>query len=160
MMATNVQGASNVLGAAARLGLDPIVHVSSVAALLDPRATVLRIDSAVADSAAGAYGRSKASVETYARSLQADGTPIVITYPGMVLGPPAGTAFGESAVGVEKLLQYGLHADEHRHVADHRRARSRSGARRVSRAGPRATAVSRRRPVHAVATRDGRASPN
>lgn len=108
MMATNVRGASNVLGAAARLGLDPIVHVSSIAALFDPRATVLRTDSAVAGGGAGAYGRSKASVEGYARSLQADGAPVVITYPGMVLGPPAGTAFGESAVGVEKLLQYGF----------------------------------------------------
>ena len=108
MMATNVQGSSNVLGAAARLRLDPIVHVSSIAALFDPRATVLRIDSGVSGAGAGAYGRSKASVEEYARSLQTDGAPVVVTYPGMVLGPPAGSAFGESAVGVEKLLQYGF----------------------------------------------------
>jgi nucleoside-diphosphate-sugar epimerase len=36
MLATNMDGARNVLGGAAELGLDPIVHVSSFTALFHP----------------------------------------------------------------------------------------------------------------------------
>ena len=39
--------------------------------------------------------------ELYARELQADGAPVVITYPGMVLGPPAGRQSGEATEGIE-----------------------------------------------------------
>ena len=35
----------------------------------------------------GAYAQSKAEAERYARSLQDRGTPVVITYPTMVVGP-------------------------------------------------------------------------
>jgi len=54
-----------------------------------------------------AYGRSKAKVEVFARGLQALGAPVAITYPGMVLGPPAGDQFGEAAEGVEGVARLG-----------------------------------------------------
>ena len=47
-------------------------------------------------------------MERYARQMQDGGAPVVITYPGMVLGPPAGDQFGEAAEGVESLLKAGL----------------------------------------------------
>jgi dihydroflavonol-4-reductase len=106
MIAANLRGAETVLGAAVACGADPVVHVSSIAALFDPVAPVMRTD--VTASGAGAYGRSKASVENFARSLQAAGAPVTITYPGMVLGPSAGPAFGEAAQGVEQLLKMGV----------------------------------------------------
>ncbi|MDT5166597.1 MAG: hypothetical protein QOC88_3491, partial [Mycobacterium sp.] len=51
------------------------------------------------------YGKSKAIVEAYARGLQDAGAPVNISYPGMVLGPPAGDQFGEAAEGVEAAIK-------------------------------------------------------
>ena len=103
MLHTNLEGARNVLGAAAARGLDPIVHVSSFTALFRPDLDVLHADLPVVGGSDG-YGRSKAVVEAYARGLQDGGAPVDITYPGMVLGPPAGEQFGEAAEGVEAAL--------------------------------------------------------
>ena len=101
MSRTNLAGARNVLGQAVEMGLDPVVHVSSIAAVFDPTLARLTADLPVAPGL-DPYGVSKAEVETYARGLQEEGAPVVITYPGMVLGPPAGTQTGEATEGIEK----------------------------------------------------------
>jgi nucleoside-diphosphate-sugar epimerase len=107
MLATNMQGAQNVLGQSVELGLDPIVHVSSFTALFHPALEVLTADLPVVGGADG-YGTSKAQVEIYARGLQDAGAPVNITYPGMVLGPPVGNQFGEAGEGVRAAVQ--MHA--------------------------------------------------
>lgn len=107
MLATNMQGAQNVLGQSVELGLDPIVHVSSFTALFHPDLETLTADLPVVGGADG-YGTSKAQVEIYARGLQDAGAPVNITYPGMVLGPPVGDQFGEAGEGVRAALQ--IHA--------------------------------------------------
>jgi dihydroflavonol-4-reductase len=104
MLTTNMQGAQNVLGQSVELGLDPIVHVSSFTALFHPGLETLTADLPVV----GGYGTSKAQVEIYARGLQDAGAPVNITYPGMVLGPPAGNQFGEAGDGVKAAVQ--MHA--------------------------------------------------
>ncbi|MGE2721558.1 SDR family NAD(P)-dependent oxidoreductase [Mycolicibacterium celeriflavum] len=104
MLRTNLDGAHNVLGAAAERGLDPIIHVSSFTALFDPNCNLLHADLPVVGGTDG-YGKSKAEVEKYARGLQDAGAPVSITYPGMVLGPPAGNQFGEAAEGVQAAVQ-------------------------------------------------------
>ncbi len=104
MLHTNLEGARNVLGGAAHAGIDPIVHVSSFTALFRPDLDVLHADLPVVGGSDG-YGRSKAAVEAYARGLQDGGAPVDITYPGMVLGPPAGDQFGEAAEGVEAAVK-------------------------------------------------------
>ncbi|SEH65377.1 Nucleoside-diphosphate-sugar epimerase [Mycolicibacterium rutilum] len=104
MLETNLSGAHNVLGQAADRGLDPIVHVSSFSALFRPGCRVLHADLPVVGGSDG-YGKSKAAVEKYARELQEQGAPVTITYPGMVLGPPAGKQFGEAAEGVEAAVR-------------------------------------------------------
>ena len=83
---TNVRAAENVLGAAVRKGLDPVVHVSSFAALLPPQGAVLTPDSPVKQPH-GTYARSKAESERVARGYQEQGAPVVIVYPGGVIGP-------------------------------------------------------------------------
>src|SRR4029077_9393815 len=83
----NREAAGAVLGAAVRLCLDPIVHVSSVSVLVGPvPRTVMTEDSPIGDPQ-GAYAESKADAERFARDLQASGAPVVITYPTMVVGP-------------------------------------------------------------------------
>ncbi|HTY31824.1 SDR family NAD(P)-dependent oxidoreductase [Mycobacterium sp.] len=107
MLTTNMQGAQNVLGQSVELGLDPIIHVSSFTALFHPGLETLTADLPVVGGADG-YGTSKAQVEIYARGLQDAGAPVDITYPGMVLGPPAGDQFGEAGEGVKAAVQ--MHA--------------------------------------------------
>jgi nucleoside-diphosphate-sugar epimerase len=104
MLRTNLDGARNVLGVAVDRGLDPIVHVSSFTALFNPDCRVLHADLPVVGGTDG-YGKSKAEVEKYARGLQDAGAPVSVTYPGMVLGPPAGNQFGEAAEGVEAAVK-------------------------------------------------------
>jgi len=85
--AVNVRGTEVVLGAAQRLGLDPIVHVSSQVALLPPAAgEVLTPDSPVRRPP-GPYCRSKADAELVARRLQALGAPVVSVLPAGLWGP-------------------------------------------------------------------------
>ncbi|MEE6177207.1 SDR family NAD(P)-dependent oxidoreductase [Mycobacterium sp. 050134] len=107
MLATNMQGAQNVLGQSVELGLDPIIHVSSFTALFHPGLETLSADLPVVGGADG-YGTSKAQVEIYARGLQDAGAPVDITYPGMVIGPPVGDQFGEAGEGVRAAVQ--MHA--------------------------------------------------
>jgi dihydroflavonol-4-reductase len=104
MARTNLSGAQHVLGQAVELGLDPVVHVSSIAAVFDRHLARLTADLPVAPGL-DSYGVSKAQVEGYARSLQAGGAPVVTTYPGMVLGPPAGSQTGEATEGIEQALR-------------------------------------------------------
>jgi nucleoside-diphosphate-sugar epimerase len=99
MTRTNLEGARNVVGQAVALGLDPVVHVSSLAAVFRPGLRLLTAELPVADGLDG-YGASKAAVERYVRGLQQEGAPIHVTYPGMVIGPPAGEQLGEATEGV------------------------------------------------------------
>lgn len=85
--ATNEIGTRNVLGAAVDLGLDPIVYISSISALFRPGGPVLLTRETPVASPSSPYARSKAACERYARSLQAQGHPVVCVYPGGVLGP-------------------------------------------------------------------------
>ena len=82
----NVVGAETVIGTASRLSLDPIMHVSSFSALLPPNGRVLTADSPVGNPR-GAYFRSKADSDRVARRYQESGAPVVVTYPGTVIGP-------------------------------------------------------------------------
>ena len=98
----NARSAEVVLGTAARLGLDPIVHVSSVSALLPPEPpdAVLTADSPVG-SPPGAYMQSKADADRFARALDA---PVTLTYPTMVVGPRDPT-MGEGMAMIAAVLQ-------------------------------------------------------
>ena len=99
---TNVGGTEQVLHTAHELALDPIVHVSSVAALL-PAAGPLGPDSPIGRPR-GPYAQSKAEAERVARGLQDEGAPVVITHPGAVMGPHD-PHLGENAVLLRNILR-------------------------------------------------------
>jgi nucleoside-diphosphate-sugar epimerase len=87
VLETNRASAEVVLGQAVERGLDPVIHVSSIAALAHGDASKpVTADSPVSD-APGTYARSKAAAERVARQLQDDGHPVVTVYPTMVAGP-------------------------------------------------------------------------
>lgn len=82
---TNVGGTKLVIGCSMAAGIKKIIYVSSVSALFNANDTVMNENSPVC-IAQNAYGRSKVSCENYARDLQSQGAPIVITYPAGVVG--------------------------------------------------------------------------
>lgn len=87
MASVNPRSTELVLDTAHRLGLDPIVHVSSYVALLPPPDGRSLTGDSPLGAPAGPYARSKAAAETVARRLQEAGAPVVITRPGAVWGP-------------------------------------------------------------------------
>jgi dihydroflavonol-4-reductase len=119
MRAVNVRGTEIVLGTAHRLGLDPIVFVSSELALLPPaEGAVLAPDSPVGQ-AAWPYSRSKADSELVARKYQAQGAPVVSVLPAAVWGPQD-PHFGEGATLATNVLKnrYPIVMQGGMHIAD------------------------------------------
>jgi deazaflavin-dependent oxidoreductase (nitroreductase family) len=86
LVAQNVRGMETVVGAAVARGLDPVVHLSTVAVFVPPDGPVITPDSRLASPRTD-YGRSKVAAERYARRLQDEGAPVTIVYPGGVVGP-------------------------------------------------------------------------
>jgi dihydroflavonol-4-reductase len=86
MLDVNPRGTATVLRAAHARGLDPIVHVSSNAALMPANGRVLTPESPLGDPP-GAYSQSKVAAERIARDMQAEGAPVVIVNPVGLLGP-------------------------------------------------------------------------
>ncbi len=86
VLAANVAGVRHVVGGAVRRGLDPIVYVSSIAAMYPPPGDRITVHDPIA-SLRTTYGRSKAEGERLARELQDEGAPVVILYPAGVYGP-------------------------------------------------------------------------
>ncbi|WP_307795953.1 NAD-dependent epimerase/dehydratase family protein [Amycolatopsis sp. 195334CR] len=85
MRAVNERGTEVVLSASRRAGVGRIVHVSSVAALF-PSKEPLGPASPVG-TPRETYMATKAAAEAVARRHQAEGVPVVISYPPAMLGP-------------------------------------------------------------------------
>lgn len=86
VLRSNVRGVENVVGKAVERGLDPVIHVSSVAVFVPPDRSVITPSGRLASPRTD-YGRSKLEAERYARRRQDEGAPVTIVYPGGVLGP-------------------------------------------------------------------------
>ncbi len=101
LVAVNGAGTRNVVGGAVDRGLDPVIHLSTIAVFVPPAGPVITAADPLARPRT-AYGRSKVSAERYVRGLQDDGAPVTAFYPGGVIGPlqphldamPAGIAAG------------------------------------------------------------------
>ena len=86
LLATNVDGVKNVLGAACDLGAQNCVYVSSITAIFNTNSSRMNADAPIAKSK-HIYGQSKAQAEAYVRSLQAQGKGVKTVYPGGIIGP-------------------------------------------------------------------------
>jgi nucleoside-diphosphate-sugar epimerase len=82
----NVQGVRHVIGQAVALGLDPILHASSLAAYVPTDAAVITADSPLAEPDT-AYGRSKLAGEQLVRGWQDAGANITTIVLGSIYGP-------------------------------------------------------------------------
>jgi dihydroflavonol-4-reductase len=119
MRSVNVRGTDIVLGTAYRLGLDPIVHVSSELSLLPPAdGEILTPDSPV-KQAPWPYCRSKADSELVARKYQDVGAPVVSVMPAAVWGPHD-PHFGEGVTLATNVLKkrYPIVMPGGMHIAD------------------------------------------
>ena len=85
MLRENQIGTSTVLDAAIDAGCTGIVHVSSIAALLRPGATLDH--RSPLGVTLGPYTHSKVESERVARDRQDAGAPVAIVNPGGILGP-------------------------------------------------------------------------
>jgi nucleoside-diphosphate-sugar epimerase len=104
----NVDGARTVLRAAVDGGLAPVVFMSSLTAIFDPRRGETTGDSPLVESHSR-YGRSKATSDAYARELQSEGAPIAIVYPSGVIGPDD-TGLSESVRAYRSFLRTTIRA--------------------------------------------------
>jgi nucleoside-diphosphate-sugar epimerase len=86
MRAVNASGTETVLAAARRAGADPIVHVSTFAALVPTHGRPLSTDSPVGQPRE-TYMATKAEAEEIARRHQDEGAPVTITYLPAMIGP-------------------------------------------------------------------------
>lgn len=88
MRRTSVPGVRTVLDEAVRSGADPIVYVSSYAALM-PTRRPLTTDLPVGTTrwTSPPYFVAQVEAEKHARALQEDGAPVVIVYGLATLGP-------------------------------------------------------------------------
>jgi nucleoside-diphosphate-sugar epimerase len=121
----NVEGTRNVLGAAARLSLAPIVHVSSLLALrFPPPGPRQRADDPVGRPRA-MYAATKAEAEGIARELQEGGARLAIVHPSSTHGPfdptvGSGPEFIANALRAGRVLvtEGGLSYTDVRDLAD------------------------------------------
>ncbi len=86
LLTQNVLGVEHVVGRAVERGIDPVIHVSTVAVFVPPDRPLITPEARLASPRTD-YGRSKLVAERYVRRLQDGGAPITIVYPGGVLGP-------------------------------------------------------------------------
>ncbi len=107
MWEINAHATEAVLTRAAEAGLDPIVSVSSYSALFPPPDGVITADTPPAPGRSP-YAQTKAYADRAARTLQAQGAPVVVTYPSSVVGPAFHTAAGVTERGWAPIVAGGV----------------------------------------------------
>jgi dihydroflavonol-4-reductase len=138
MRTVNVRGTDVVLGTAHRLGLDPIVYVSSELALLPAGEGEILTASSPVKQPPWPYCRSKADAELVARRYQSEGAPVVSVMPAALWGPHD-PHFGEGVTRAANVLKrrYPIVMRGGMHIADVRDVAALLAAAMITRQGPR-----------------------
>lgn len=102
----NVDGVKHVVNSALECGIDRIVCISSITAIFNPDGAKVTSAAPLVQSSLP-YGQSKVEAETYLRSLQAQGSPISIVYPGGVIGPDD-PGFSDSFKALKHRMESGF----------------------------------------------------
>lgn len=105
MWRVNVTATRDIVDAAMKRGMDPIVQVSSYVALFPSPTGTIGADTPTAGGRS-AYGRTKAAADRELRRMQAQGAPVVIVYPPGIVGPGLGDRPGIAAEGWAPLLRH------------------------------------------------------
>lgn len=105
MWRVNVTATRDLVAAAVRERLDPVVHVSSYAALFPSPTGVITPQTPPA-AGRSAYGRTKSAADRHLRELQSHGDPVAIVYPPGIVGPALGERSGIAAEGWAPLLRH------------------------------------------------------
>lgn len=87
MARVNIEGTRRVLQTALELGIQRTLYVSTIAVYGKPPQPVITEDTPHSPRHFSAYGRSKAEAERIAWQFHAQGLPLTVFYPGIVLGP-------------------------------------------------------------------------
>ncbi len=85
-LSANIAGVRNMIDLGIAANLDPVVYISTIAAMFPPPGNVITVDDPVVDMKT-MYGQSKSAGERYAREMQAQGRSVVTIYPGGIHGP-------------------------------------------------------------------------
>jgi nucleoside-diphosphate-sugar epimerase len=107
MWEINAHATEAVLTRAAELGLDPVVSVSSYSALFPSPTGIIGPDTPTAEGRS-AYAQTKGYADRVARRLQAQGAPVVVTYPSSVVGEAFHTAPGVTERGWAPIVRFGV----------------------------------------------------
>ncbi|BCI56011.1 oxidoreductase [Mycolicibacterium litorale] len=107
MWEVNAYATEALLTEAVRAGLDPVISVSSYSALFPPPDGIIGPDTPTANGRS-AYAKTKGYADRVARRLQAQGAPVVVTYPSSVVGPAFHTAPGVTERGWAPLVRFGV----------------------------------------------------
>src|SRR5262249_51739765 len=131
-----------------RLGLDPIVHVSSELALLPPAAGKVLTPDSLVNRPPWPYCRSKADSELVAREFQAQGAPVVSVLPAGLWGPHD-PHLGEGVTLAANVLRnrYPIVMAGGVHIADVRDVAAALAAGMQPGRGPRSSPGTRRHPT-------------
>ncbi|MDN5759668.1 MAG: NAD-dependent epimerase/dehydratase family protein [Tomitella sp.] len=107
MWEVNAYATESILTTAVQTGLAPVVSVNSYSALFPAPDGVISPDTPTAPGRSS-YAKTKGYADGVARRLQADGAPVVVTYPSSVVGPAFHTAPGVTERGWGPIARWAV----------------------------------------------------
>ena len=96
----NVTGTINLLEEAKKFALKKIIHISSIAAIRQPKGILATEESVHQGDFESHYSKSKFLVEVEIEKYKKIGLPIVTLNPGVVTGPRDTKTFGKTVLGI------------------------------------------------------------